>query len=293
MRSILLSTLVAANLAPTAWSCDLDGLSGIVEENDLWIGVDSKSISTITEDEFNSVIDKVETIYAPIIRERGAELTIERNWRDGTVNAYAQQNGNTWKVAMFGGLARHQTIDKDSFALVVCHELGHHIGGVPKKSGWWGSNWASNEGQSDYWGTMKCLRKVFESDNNQEVIASMSVDPHAARSCESTFASAEEIAICQRSAMAGLGLGNLFKALRNLRTELKFNTPDPNIVQKTDDNHPAPQCRLDTYFAGSVCDKDAYADVSESDANINVCTRVDGDKVGIRPLCWFKPNTDA
>ncbi|MFZ8932566.1 MAG: hypothetical protein ACO2ZP_01525 [Bacteriovoracaceae bacterium] len=293
MRKVLLGTLLASNIAPASWACDFDGISGIVEDNDLWIGVDSKATSTITEDEFNKVIDKVEAIYTPIIEAKGAQLKVERNWQDGTVNAYAQRQGTTWKVAMYGGLARHQAIDKDSFALVVCHELGHHIGGVPKKNGWWGSNWASNEGQSDYWGTMKCLRKVFEGDDNRAVISQMNIDPHAKKACESAYSSEDEIAVCQRTAMAGLGLGNLFKSLRNLRAELKFNTPDPNIVQKTDDNHPAPQCRLDTYFSASICDKDAYSDVSETDANINVCTRVDGDKVGIRPLCWFKPNIDT
>lgn len=289
MRSIFLTTfLLLSN--PIGWACDADGISGIVEENNLWIGVNDKAASTITENEFNEVIDRVEQIYAPIIRQKGATLRIERNWEDGTVNAYAKRDGEIWNVAMFGGLARHSTIDKDSFALVVCHELGHHIGGVPKKNGWWGSNWASNEGQSDYWGTMKCLRKVFERDNNVEVVKSLKIDPHASMVCNETFTNEEEVAVCERSAMAGLGLGNLFRALRNLRTELKFTTPDPNIVKKTDDNHPAPQCRLDTYFAGSICDKDAYSDVSEEDANINVCNRVDGDNIGIRPLCWFKPN---
>ena len=34
---------------------------------------------------------------------------------------------------MFGGLAGHETITTDAFALVACHELGHHIGGAQRK----------------------------------------------------------------------------------------------------------------------------------------------------------------
>ena len=88
----------------------------------------------MTQETFNAVIDSVETIYAPIVAEYGGRLKVERKWDDGTANAYAQRSGSTYKVSMFGGLARHETITPDGFALVVCHEIGHHIGGAPKKA---------------------------------------------------------------------------------------------------------------------------------------------------------------
>jgi len=71
---------------------------------------------------------------------------------------------------MFGGLARHETMTPDGFATVVCHELGHHLGGVPKKFSWFGNSWASNEGQADYFGIMKCLRKMFEHEDNVKIV---------------------------------------------------------------------------------------------------------------------------
>jgi hypothetical protein len=87
--------------------------------------------------------------------------------------------------------------------------------------------------------------------------------------------------------MAGASVAALFAALRN-RPEAKFDTPDANVVKKTDDSHPAHQCRLDTYFQGALCDKSFNDDVSQKDENVGTCTTKMGDTIGTRPLCWFK-----
>jgi len=290
MRKGFLATAVAMLIfSAQSIACDQHGQGGIVEDNSLYIPSNVKAANGMTKAQFNATIDKVEEIYAPIIAERGKRLLIERKWDDGTVNAYAQQQGSTWKVSMFGGLARHEAITVDGFATVVCHELGHHIGGQPKKKSWFGSSWASNEGQSDYFATSKCLRKFMENDDNATILATMTIPSIVVENCQKNFTSDSEQLICQRGAMAGLSLGNLFRALRNLDTELKFDTPDTSTVSATNHNHPAPQCRLDTYFNGSLCEKDAYTDVSDRDFAVGTCARVDGFDSGVRPTCWFKP----
>lgn len=290
MRNGILALVAGLLLSSPAYTCDMHGTSGIVEDNNLWISPSDKSANkTMTEDRFNGIINDVEAIYSPIISALGKTLEIERKWTDGTVNAYAQQVGNTWKVSMFGGLARHNTITEDAFAVVVCHELGHHLGGFPKKRSWWGSSWASNEGQADYFGTSKCFRKYAEKDDNVAMMSGVSLPQVVLDKCSANFANAEEVAICHRGALAGLSLANLFNALANSNTELKYETPDTRVVSSTNDNHPAAQCRLDTYFNGSLCDKSAYDDVSDSDALVGTCNRVDGYSDGVRPLCWYKP----
>ena len=290
MRNGILALMAGLLLSSPAFTCDMHGTSGIVEDNNLWISPNDKSANkTMTEDRFNGIINDVEAIYSPIIAALGKTLEIERKWTDGTVNAYAQQIGNTWKVSMFGGLARHETITEDAFAVVVCHELGHHLGGFPKKKSWWGSSWASNEGQADYFGTSKCFRKYVEADDNTTIMAGVELPKLVMEKCAANFTNAEEIAICHRGALAGLSLANLFKVLGNVTTELKYETPDSRVVSSTNDNHPAAQCRLDTYFNGALCDKGAYEDVSDTDALIGTCNRVDSYSDGVRPLCWYKP----
>src|SRR4051812_40125480 len=122
--------VVGLSLAGSALTCSQNGNGGFLPENDFYIPANQKGLNGgLTEAQFNAAIDKVETVYAPIIASAGGKLQIDRNWTDGTVNAYASQVGKTWKVAMFGGLARHNTITEDGMSLVVCHEIGHHVGG--------------------------------------------------------------------------------------------------------------------------------------------------------------------
>lgn len=286
-KKIITTAVLTATIS--TFACTIDGQEGILPENNLWISTSAKSMNAMTEATFNNVIDKVEAIYKPIItNEFGAKLTIERNWEDGTVNAYAQQQGKNWNVAMFGGLARHETITADGFALVVCHEVGHHIGGAPKKRSWFGTSWVSNEGQSDYFATLKCLRKMFRAENNKEIVARLNVPAAVTAKCSEQFTSEEDRLICQRGAMAGMSTAKLFQALRKQETAPKFTTPDAKIVKKTSDNHPATQCRLDTYFAGATCYIDETIDVSNKDEAVGVCYKNSGDTSGTRPSCWFK-----
>jgi hypothetical protein len=90
--------------------------------------------------------------------------------------------------------------------------------------------------------------------------------------------------------MAGLSVAKLFQALRNSTVEPKFDTPDSKVVTKTDDNHPATQCRLDTYFQGSLCGISFHEDVSSSSEVNGTCHGTTGHSKGLRPLCWFKPS---
>ena len=291
-QGLLVAALVLSN---SVLACSEDGSTGFVPDNNLKISVNAKRKAGegLTEEQFNSVIDKVEAIYAPIVSSEGGNLKVARNWTDGTVNAYASRSGTTWNVAMFGGLARHSTITEDGFALVICHEIGHHIGGAPKKVSYWSNSWASNEGQSDYWANLKCLRRVFKDDNSLRKVRAMNDIPaELENKCKAVFETAAERAVCIRGGMAGLSVSKLFQALRNAEVEPKFETPDAKIVTRTDDNHPAYQCRLDTYFQGSLCQAHYTDDVEQDHEVTGTCHGAIGSRIGTRPLCWFKPTAE-
>jgi hypothetical protein len=288
LKNILMATACAVLVSATpAIACDPEGKSGYLPENDLYIGVNDKMGSDMTEERFNEIIDRVDAIYAPIVRKRGGRLNWARNWEDGTVNASAQRILWTYQVNMYGGLARHQLVTDDAFAMVVCHELGHHLAGAPKVGGMM-MNWASNEGQSDYFAALKCFRKVYESDNNQQIVAKMNVPAIVSQKCSDNFTSADDVALCIRTSMAGKSLADLLGSLRN-SPETNFETPDMNIVAATDNKHPAAQCRLDTYFQGAICDKRHTDDVSKKDPLKGTCNRSQNYVDGVRPLCWYAP----
>jgi hypothetical protein len=285
-KGLLVSAIVSTLSFSSTFACDIHGKTGFMPENNLKIGVHDKGTNGMTEEKFNAIIDRVAAVYAPIIQSKGATLDMIKNWDDGTVNAYAHRDGDVWHVSMFGGLARHQLTTDDGFMLVVCHETGHHLGGAPKYGG--GTDWASNEGQADYFGTLKCMKRVLENDDNVGIVSKMQIDAEATKQCQAVYKNANEVALCQRIAMAGKSLGMLLGDLGG-NSKVNFNTPDKKVVRRTNDAHPAAQCRLDTYFSGGLCDKSYTEDVSEDSPIPGTCIKRDGYKVGTRPLCWYKP----
>ncbi len=282
--------LIAALLAVGGLQQSKELCEGFVPENDMYISVNAKTLGGITEEDFHDVIDQAYAIYAPIIEAKGKNLVVERKWEDGTVNAYARQVGNNWMVSMFGGLARHETITKDAFMLVICHEIGHHIGGAPKYTDWYGNpDWASNEGQSDYFAGLKCARRVFSQQDNVAMMANQDVPEIVREHCSSEHNSTQDQAICERIAMAGQSVGFLFQDLRNETVAPAFETPDQKQVSQTSHRHPGTQCRLDTYFNSGVCGVNFEEDVKQDDYRVGACVR-ESHELGLRPRCWFKPD---
>lgn len=261
---------------------------GYLPENDMYLDVNYKAFNGggITETEFNAVLDRLKEVYEPIIRQYGGNLVINRLWSDGTVNASANRQGSNYVINMYGGLARHDVITKDGFALVACHEVGHHIGGVPRYSDPQG-RWASVEGQSDYFATTKCLRKLFMNDDNSTIVRGMNIPQDVEQKCTSQFSAQNDQDICKRISMAGLSGASLFAN----GNPPSFTTPDRAVVQTTYESHPQPQCRLDTYYEGAKCDVEEDVEIGQNDPNVGTCNRKDNDTEGLRPLCWFKPTT--
>lgn len=233
-------------------------------ENDLWQYDDMNMIyNDVTEETFNLAIKDAQQIYAPIAKNFGYELVIEGDWEDSTVNAYTYRSGKTWYVEMFGGLARRQEITLDAFRLVICHELGHQVGGAPFKS------WASIEGQSDYYAVHVCGKKMWKMLKNETKVT-------VTNYCKA-WRQSDDQKICQRNLNAGQSLANLLATLQGA-TLPKYSTPDKTVVKYTDPNHPKAQCRLDTYLAGSQCQKD-WKDINIPTSENMVCDN--------RPKCWY------
>ncbi|MCM0607000.1 MAG: hypothetical protein KA715_12995 [Xanthomonadaceae bacterium] len=260
---------------------------------------DDLEAGNVTETQFNQIIDKIVEYYKPIVKAHGGDLVAFKNWKDGTVNAYANQNGKTWEIHMFGGLARRPEVTPDGFALVVCHELGHHLAGYPFYDD---SEWASSEGQSDYFATHACAKAGWGGNKEKNLKSRKLVDPVAKEECDATYSKPEERALCYREADAGQSLADLLASLNSEKLP-EFDTPDQSKVSRTDPSHPAAQCRLDTYFQGALCTKkfneneipgrdsrggqdSAKAEVIASKTS---CTTAEGFEVGYRPRCWFKP----
>ncbi|MBI5241719.1 MAG: hypothetical protein HY926_14695 [Elusimicrobia bacterium] len=260
--------------------------SGFLPENDMKIPIGIKG-SGLTEAQYNEVMDRLEEIYAPIVKAKGGVLRINRMWEDSTVNSSAQRQGKYYILNMYGGLARHPAITQDGETLVACHEMMHHLGGAPKIE----DMWATNEGQSDYAANLKCMRLMFSSPGTRDFTRMAAPDPVAQKACKQVYKEQQAAALCLRVATAGLSVTALFKAMHQETKDPTFETPDPAVVEETSDDHPGTQCRLDTYFQSALCTQPVSKGLSDSDPAKGTCTASQGYKVGLRPLCWYKPPT--
>lgn len=215
-----------------------------------------------TKKKFNTIIDRVVRLYSKDIKKRKAKLKVDKYWESNVVNAFAEKDGNKWRILFLGGLYRTPSLTDDALALATCHEIGHLIGGTPFVEG--GESEMSVEGQADFWGAAVCLKKYFH--NFPETI--YMEEGFAKYTCDTQYYGDEDAKnICYRTIMAGQSVLNTVTSPKKLPSN--FDTPDDSQVSYTTHNYPGAQCRFDTYVAGALCNLD------------DSCNEK-------RPRCWFK-----
>jgi subtilisin-like proprotein convertase family protein len=294
------SSVVAVSLGCLASSA---ASASFLPPNKLHLHPSPLEQSNMSQKQFDDIILAIEKVYAPVVAGHKAKLKINRLWKDETVNANASQNGRVWTLNMYGGLARRPEVSPDGFALVVCHELGHHLGGFSFVRDTMMS-WASNEGQSDYFAAQACAKEIWKGRTAENATHRATVNPVAKAACEINYAAQEARDLCFRTADASLSLAGLLAVL-NKTTPPRFETPSTLEVAATADPHPEAQCRLDTYLAGSICttafDKrviPAKELPNQQDAEAELlagkysCLASDGWVSAQRPRCWFKPSLE-
>lgn len=244
----------------------------------------SKKINTMTHEKFDALIERVSKIYSPVISTKGGRFHFESLWENDEQIARASRVKDQWIITLSGGMARRESLSDDALLLIVCHELGHHLGGAPTITR--GSLWASVEGQADYFATMKCMRRMLEDEDNQKIVSALEIDPDVSEKCQLVYKSADDIALCSRIAIAALVTANAI----SLGEPLAFSRPAQYKAGVTFNEHsPSAQCRLDTFYSGILCDKSYDQETDMINPLSGVCTSNEGQKLGARPLCWYFP----
>jgi hypothetical protein len=277
----------------------------ILPPNELWRQDNVLAATGVTEQQFNAVLNLIELRYRPFFLFFNARLVLNRFWTDPTVNAFARRSGNNWIVDMYGGLARRPEITPDGFLLVACHEIGHHLGGYPFYPAGF-IDWAAAEGQADTYAVQACARFIWRLDALNAVIA-MTAPQSVRDQCAVAWTTTADRNLCARIALAGKSLADLFGSLEG-RT-VNYETPDTRVVSQTITSHPAAQCRLDTYLAGSSCgvffnfdiipgigdpigQNSVHAEFTAATTSclpVSAILGVPGYNGFDRPRCWFAP----
>ncbi len=240
----------------------------------------------LTHAQYNAVLDQIQSIYGPIIAAKGGKLVILRDWFSPIDNAWPYRIGRLYIIHMYGEMARDKGMTQDGYALVACHEIGHHLGGAPKMRH---TAWKSVEGEADYFATLKCLRRVFSSSASESFTRTGGLNPLARKACSKSFSNAQDEAVCEREIMASLSIAKILDGWDGRSfSPSRLDTPSNRVVSETSEAHPDSQCRLDTYFQGALCPVPYTQDMDDQDPSVGACARSHDDQVGVRPLCWYK-----
>lgn len=256
--------------------------TGALPPNLLYLPSSLKSDGGITEAEFSSAIDKVFEVYGPELTKAGFNYSVVKIWDSPLANAFSSMTG---ELTFHGGLARMSTMTTEALLVIACHEVGHLLGGAPRL------NWQtlpaigfapSAEGQSDYFATLKCLRKVLRSEDNENFLRAKDIPSEVALECSEL----ENPELCKRSALASFDLSQIFAQLKG--ESISFSTPDPYRVSRTILSYAGTQCRLDTFFQGSLCSVSEDEDLPLVSEEVEgSCHPALGYEKGNRPACWY------
>jgi hypothetical protein len=269
--------------------------------------------SNTDEAEFRQIVSHIQQTFAPKVTALGGKLSVSGDWRNEKLNAGARQQFGTWQVQITGGLARRPELTPDGFTLILCHELGHHLGGfafsgtelpienplpIPIPIG---EVWAATEGQADYFATHVCTHKIWAADVAKNAEFRKTATPIMKEACNTAWSTENEQNLCYR-ALAATESMILTMATLMKKPVPVYETPDTTVVDKTNPKHPPVQCRMDTSLQGAICTqlfndtiipgKKVSAGTGSIDAEkesaANSCTAASGHSVGLRPACWFK-----
>jgi hypothetical protein len=240
----------------------------------LSFAVRAKDVEILTVKEMEVLISQVSAVYKPIMESRGLSLDLILRKESLIKNAHAEARGSHRSIIVEAGLGRSKYMSEDHFTLILCHELGHHLGGAPFMSGEH-SFWASDEGQADYFATKECMRKVLRSEHAPLDLPKSIIDI-----CDSQYPVQEESLHCQRTARAAELFGKRDYLLNHYDQEPEVSYLKPiqltnaltlqNSFRFSFSEYPDSQCRTDILFQGALCNKD-------------ICT----SGLGSRPKCWF------
>lgn len=170
----------------------------------------------VSSAEIRLIEDSVERFETIMMRKLPADydITIRLDALNPRINAEVIKENNLIAIVVWGGMIAHSKMTASIFYLLLCHELGHFLGGPPLKSR---NGWSSTEGQSDYYSTASCIKE-------------MGLD-------ERQFIDAV------------LGLTAIYAEVTR-QTAPRLDTCDNTVSTRTNYGYPTIQCRLDTLIAG-------------------------------------------
>jgi hypothetical protein len=228
---------------------------------------------------FNETIKEAKEFFTPYYLSKGKIFSIESDFDYHENNAKASAfSVDHYYIELYGGLIKQPRGTKDSLRAAICHEIGHHFGGRPFVPRYYEEYFffrGSSEGQADYWSVHTCLRKWLHGEDHEKILRKNSFSFRDLNFCKSYYKKKNEYLLCTRIITA---YKNMLKVDLNMPINLQVLKPiDSYIIPLAASViHPKKSCRMETVYAGSICNsKTEYG-----------CHFSGNRPEASRPLCW-------
>ncbi len=190
-------------------------------------------------------------------------------WVEPYFGAFAKFENKRKQVHVWGGLVRMQTATLPVVLTAICHEIGHHMGGQPFQDQVIGGEWASAEGQADYFAARYCLPRTYY--DHPDWFNSLEKDFQQISTKQFDLQSCLKQQFCRVSLLSGYQMFQKFSELpssmpEKIEFELNAKPTQKSILQ----TYPPLQCRFETFFSGGFCFVDSKSTKCQ------------------RPHCWYR-----
>jgi hypothetical protein len=128
----------------------------------------------------------------------------------------------------------------------------------------------------------------LKNEDNEEIISGMKIPENVRTDCAESFSTTADQALCMRTSLAGISVGMVNASIRQFPIP-DIEAEDPTVADETSNRHPIPQCRLNTYYQGSLCPVSYLKPLSQIDDVRGTCHPDLNYTIGLRPNCWYKP----
>ncbi|WP_374029253.1 hypothetical protein [Bdellovibrio bacteriovorus] len=203
----------------------------------------SQNVSAISEQDYLEIIGKFVTKnFLKAKEQTGLSLYVPFEWQSPWFGAYAKRTEDYSQISLLGGMARAPGATKAALVAILCHELGHHIGGAPLQT-IPSVEWSSSEGQSDFYAATQCLPEMLQS-----------YPELASEPSQEVLQKCGENLLCARTMQAGLEMIQLTQrySYRDY-TPVQVTASEVAATELIRNRYPTDQCRLDTFVQGALC----------------------------------------
>lgn len=215
----------------------------------------------LTSEEYHKILGTFMVEYFQTVKkETGLDFVVNFDWNNNYFGAFANKeikNGKPqYAISLWGGMARAEGMTTEVAYLILCHELGHIMAGEPKQT-IPGAEWASSEGQSDFFAAKRCMPELMKKIKFKKRFSSSRVKSicRGNQDCETIASIGKEfVEFTQKWSYQNY-------------SDIHFDQAPMEKPKKLLRNvYPSDQCRLESVIQGASCLVD------------NKC---------IQPACWY------